>query len=61
MTFPTPHRVAAGLIYLSVGSLVGLLLAPLLAATRWGVGNVMGLRTMVRQPAQSFSLSRPRR
>ncbi|MEU2729111.1 sensor histidine kinase [Streptomyces griseoviridis] len=33
MTFPTPHRVAAGLIYLSVGSLVGLLLAPLLAAS----------------------------
>lgn len=30
MTFPTSYRVAAGLIYLSVGSLVGLLLAPLL-------------------------------
>ncbi|MGP4004651.1 sensor histidine kinase [Streptomyces sp. 8N706] len=30
MTFPIPYRVAAGLIYLSVGSLVGLLLAPLL-------------------------------
>ncbi|WKE69177.1 sensor histidine kinase [Streptomyces sp. WP-1] len=33
MTFPTPYRVAAGLIYLSVGSLVGLLLVPLLAAS----------------------------
>ncbi|MCF1649920.1 sensor histidine kinase [Streptomyces indiaensis] len=33
MTFPSPHRMAAGLIYLSVGSLVGLLLAPLLAAS----------------------------
>ncbi|MFE5721877.1 sensor histidine kinase [Streptomyces erythrochromogenes] len=29
MKLPTPYRVAAGLIYLSVGSLVGLLLAPL--------------------------------
>ncbi|MFI6108704.1 sensor histidine kinase [Streptomyces sp. NPDC051310] len=33
MTLPTPYRVAAGLIYLSVGSLVGLLLAPLLVAS----------------------------
>ncbi|TLQ42865.1 sensor histidine kinase [Streptomyces marianii] len=33
MTFPTPYRVAAGLIYLSVGSLVGLLLAPLLVVS----------------------------
>ncbi|MFF2076045.1 sensor histidine kinase [Kitasatospora sp. NPDC058162] len=29
MKLPTPYRAAAGLIYLSVGSLVGLLLAPL--------------------------------
>ncbi|MHC5705930.1 sensor histidine kinase [Streptomyces sp. PKU-MA01144] len=33
MTLPTPYRVAAGLIYLSVGSLVGLLLAPLVVAS----------------------------
>ncbi|MBQ0825278.1 hypothetical protein [Streptomyces tagetis] len=33
MTLPTPYRLAAGLIYLSVGSLVGLLLVPLLAAS----------------------------
>ncbi|MFI5979095.1 sensor histidine kinase [Streptomyces sp. NPDC051452] len=33
VTLSTPYRVAAGLIYLSVGSLVGLLLAPLLAAS----------------------------
>lgn len=30
---PTPYRVAAGLIYLSVGSLVGLLLAPLVVVS----------------------------
>ncbi|MBT2892372.1 sensor histidine kinase, partial [Streptomyces sp. McG2] len=30
MKFSTSYRVAAGLIYLSIGSLVGLLLAPLL-------------------------------
>ncbi|MER5733144.1 histidine kinase [Streptomyces sp. NPDC002138] len=33
MKLPTPYRVAAGLIYLSVGSLVGLLLAPLVVVS----------------------------
>ncbi|GAA1418188.1 hypothetical protein GCM10009601_13400 [Streptomyces thermospinosisporus] len=33
LKLPGPHRVAAGLIYLSVGSLVGLLLVPLVVAS----------------------------
>ncbi|MFJ3925916.1 sensor histidine kinase [Streptomyces sp. NPDC090022] len=39
MKLPTPYRVAAALIYLSVGSLVGLLLAPLVVVS-------LGLRAL---------------